>query len=55
VADQNQDDEINEFKNQLRQILSGALDEGELYTEAKFFQVDYTGQARFVFSAIALA
>ncbi|MEA3410162.1 MAG: ATP-binding protein [Pseudomonadota bacterium] len=37
--DRTQDPEIRDFQSQLRQVLSGALDEEDLYTEAKFLQV----------------
>jgi len=33
------DAEIRDFRQQLRQLLSGALDENQLYTEEKFLQV----------------
>lgn len=39
VMDRTADPEIREFQQQLRQVLSGSLDEEELYTEEKFLQV----------------
>jgi uncharacterized protein YPO0396 len=39
VRDPSPDIEIRDFRQELRQVLSGALDEGELYSEEKFLQV----------------
>ncbi len=39
VKDRTADPEIRDFQGQLKQVLSGSLDEGELYTEGKFLQV----------------
>jgi uncharacterized protein YPO0396 len=39
MKDRTTDPEIRDFQQQLRQVLSGSLDEDELYTEAKFLQV----------------
>jgi uncharacterized protein YPO0396 len=39
LKDPAQDAEIRDFRQQLRQLLSGALDEDQLYTEEKFLQV----------------
>ncbi len=39
MKDRTQDPEIRDFQQQLRQVLSGSLDEDELYTEGKFLQV----------------
>ncbi len=39
VKDRTQDPEIRGFQQQLKQVLSGSLDEDELYTEEKFLQV----------------
>jgi len=39
LKDPAQDAEIRDFRQQLRQLLSGSLDEDQLYTEEKFLQV----------------
>ena len=39
LSDRTIDTEIRQFREQLRQVLSGALDEDELYSEEKFHQV----------------
>lgn len=39
LKDPTQDAEIREFRQQLKQLLSGVLDEEQLYTEEKFLQV----------------